>query len=272
MQTADTIDDAMKALNAEQSAAVRHDGAPLAVLAGPGTGKTRVIVSRIARLVRDGAAPSSILGLTFGVKAAKEMRDRLVELLGPRQGSDVALLTFHSYGRRFVARYGDIVGHRVTPRLMDSAQLKRLLSELIVTNGLFADMRAMGVERAVAAGREFIEKSVHAGRDGADARAFAREIVEKGFDDLEGDDAVAAHARLERFEQCAELYALYEIACAERGLVSMSDYVMMPVRILRANERVRSIVRSETKHIVVDEFQDVNLCQIELLRDRKSVV
>ena len=173
MFTQEAMGPDLESLNEEQRAAVEHDGGPLAVLAGPGTGKTRVIVSRIARLVADGASPESIVGLTFSIKAAREMQERLVEMLGPRNGANVTLSTFHAWGRRFLARYGDTIGHRVTPRIMDSAQRKALLGELIVEGGLFTSTRAMGVERAIETGKYFIEQSINAGREASEAVEFA---------------------------------------------------------------------------------------------------
>jgi len=253
-------------LNPQQSEAVLHTGSPLVVLAGPGTGKTRVIVSRIARLVEDGEDPESILGLTFGVKAAKQMQDKLIELLGPRVGSRVRLSTFHSWGRNFLSRFGDSIGLRRKPRLMDSAQQKQLLTELIVTSGVFAEMRSMGVERAVQEVGKFIESSVHAGREASEAVAFAQTLADRDLSELDDDDRAAAMVHALRFRDCAHVYGLYEQACAERCVISMHDLIMGPVRVLRSDELIAQITRSENRHVVIDEFQDVNLGQIELLR------
>src|SRR5690606_25746430 len=98
-------------LNSAQHEAVGHDRGPVAVLAGPGTGKTRVITHRIARLIeRDGVRPESIAAVTFTVKAAEEMQERLGSLIGQSPASQVSVGTFHSLGRRILHKWGDTIG------------------------------------------------------------------------------------------------------------------------------------------------------------------
>lgn len=137
-------------LNPAQRRAAGHGAEgparPLVVLAGPGTGKTRVIVRRIAHLVRErDVPPERILAVTFTVKAAGEMRTRLAEpeLIGPA-ADRVQVFTFHGLGWRLLQRFGDSIGLPPTPALMDTAQTRRLLRELIRRHGLFAQTRALG--------------------------------------------------------------------------------------------------------------------------------
>src|SRR5690606_13492810 len=116
-------------LNPEQREAVEHSGGPLMVLAGPGTGKTRVLIERIAWMIsRRDADPSSILAVTFTVKAAEEMRRRLAERLAAdaRAADEVRIRTFHGLGREMLRRFGDYLGLPSELTLMDSAQRRRL--------------------------------------------------------------------------------------------------------------------------------------------------
>src|ERR1051326_6994199 len=108
-------------LNAQQRAAVEVRDGPLAVLAGPGTGKTRVITHRVLRLVQDGAKPESIVALTFTVKAAAQLRERLADLAGQAGTERVNALTFHGFGLRLIRRFRDMLGlDRKSTRLNSS--------------------------------------------------------------------------------------------------------------------------------------------------------
>ncbi|MCA9307774.1 MAG: UvrD-helicase domain-containing protein, partial [Phycisphaerales bacterium] len=131
-------------LNQAQRKAVDHRGGPVIVLAGPGTGKTRVITARIERLLREGAEPESVLALTFTVKAAEEMRERIAERIGMDRATRLRMGTFHGYGRSLLIRFGDRIGFPEQHRLMDSAQYRRLLRGLIYEHNLFADRAGVG--------------------------------------------------------------------------------------------------------------------------------
>src|SRR5437867_1992616 len=97
-------------LNDRQRAAVDFAAGPVAVLAGPGTGKTRVIAHRVERLIKGGAPPGSIVALTFTIKAADQLRERLAALVGPASADAVNAHTFHGFGLRLIRRFGDMLG------------------------------------------------------------------------------------------------------------------------------------------------------------------
>ena len=118
-------------LNERQREAVEYRGSPLIVLAGPGTGKTRVITHRIAHLIEGGARPDSIAAMTFTNKAAAEMRERLESLIGSA-GDLVVSGTFHSLGLRWLARFGDAIGVPTRLQLIDSAQRRDLLEDAVI--------------------------------------------------------------------------------------------------------------------------------------------
>src|SRR5688572_29586763 len=114
-------------LNNSQQEAVAYAGGSLIVLAGPGTGKTRVIIHRIARLIDDGAPPESIVAVTYTVKAARQLRERLADLVGGPAADRVNAHTFHGFGYRLIRRFSDYLGLPATVRIIDSAQTRRLL-------------------------------------------------------------------------------------------------------------------------------------------------
>ncbi len=254
-------------LNDAQREAAAYSGGPLAVLAGPGSGKTRVIIHRVARLLDDGVEPEKILCLAFNIKAAEELRQRLYAMVGA-QAERVRAHTCHAFGRSIVRRFGDMLGLPPEPQIMDSAQRKRLLRELIRTNRLFRERASEGSDVVVAEAAEFVSKcrdrAVSAKR--CAAWIAAREKALKSGD--HGMDEVALareRAVLPLERQMAELFGHYEKAIIERGLITLDDYLWLPLRLLDEKDLPASILRDESRHIVVDEFQDWNTTQIELL-------
>ncbi len=256
-------------LNDEQARAAGYDGGPLIVLAGPGTGKTRVIIARIVRLIEEGADPASILALAFNVKAAAELRQRLADALDPAVVGAVQASTFHSFGNSLVARFGDWIGVRSERVLMDSALPRRILRRLIFDHGLFEHLAGEGREGGVGRGLAFITACKNAAKPPPEARAYAedwRTKVERNDEALEGDALTAARREAAEFLDCARLYEVYDAECMHRGSMTFDDCLMLPLRIFTEKPEAAAIVRDEIRHIVVDEFQDQNRVQIELLR------
>ncbi|MFN7020873.1 MAG: ATP-dependent helicase [Phycisphaerales bacterium] len=284
----------VQGLNEAQREAVLHEGCPLIVLAGPGTGKTRVIVHRVAHLIAErGVEPERILMTTFTVKAANELRERLGELVGDAKAERVNAHTLHGLGLRLIRRFGDcldlppIVGGLGTSddvaagdgagmarrtSLIDSAQAKRLLVSLILEHDLFGSERSAGVESlALSAQRHFdhFDDRALSPADTAAMTARWSAAIERGEDlrgrALAGDELEAEAARQARFGAMASLHRAYVDERRRRGLLSFGDLLMLPIRLLRERADVASIVRQELRHVIVDEFQDVNRANIELL-------
>jgi len=265
----------MDALSPAQRTAVTYDEGPIAVLAGPGAGKTRVIVSRVARLAlpRDqggaGADPASIVALAFTNKSAEEMRQRLSTLIGLRAASAITVATCHSYGQRLLRRFGDVLALPARTRVMDSAAQRRLLRRLALEHDLFRSRQGEGVETMVGEAIAFIGECQNAAVEpGAALAHFEREIERLDAGEIEGDAAAldALRATLPVSRDMARLFLLYDAARLKDGRVTLDDFVALPVRVLRGSEQAAAIVRDEARHIVVDEFQDWNPAQIELLR------
>ncbi len=259
-----------ESLNDQQREAVFHRDGPLAVLAGPGTGKTRVIIHRIARMIEDdGVLPESVLAVTFTVRAAEELRSRLAGLIGASKADRVQAGTFHGFARRLVVRYRDLLGLDREPELADSAQQRRVLREIV--------RRAELKDRLVARGWDAIidDTLTLMGRlrdhaitpeDFARRVQTRRKAVESG--DVQLDDVAleAEQAMLDELEQQAILYERFQSALRERSLTTFDDDIARCLELLRGRAQAAAIVRADCRHILVDEFQDVNLAQIELLR------
>lgn len=266
--------DPLERLNDAQREAVTHTGGPLIVLAGPGTGKTRVIISRIAHMVGDlGVDPATVLALTFTNKAAGEMRERLAEALGPIAAEAVRAFTFNGFGAHALRRFSDLAGLPREPELIDTAQRRRIMREIVDTRGLFADAVASGLDGAIDSAVKLIGAMHARALDPASAmdRLRARRAeIEAGLAGGVSPEAemglLADSARADRLVDVVALWGAFEEACLERGLISYDDQLSRTNRLLAKSEMVRTILRSDHRHVVVDEFQDVNAAQIEMLR------
>jgi DNA helicase-2/ATP-dependent DNA helicase PcrA len=261
--------DPLAGLNGAQRAAATHRGGPLIVLAGPGTGKTRVIIARIAHLVReDGVDPKSVLALTFTNKAAGELRERLASMLGAGPAEAIGACTFNAFGANLLRRFADLAGLPHEPGLLDSAQRKRMMRKVVAERGLFADALATGLDSAIEAAGKLIGAMQCAGLTIERARRLVEERVRALDSGVEADPdrAASERARAGRLCEVVELWAGFDRACLEGGLVSFDDQVSRTNLLLSRNGTARAFVRADYRHIVVDEFQDVNLAQIGLLR------
>lgn len=257
-------------LNARQREAVEHSDGPLIVLAGPGTGKTRVIVHRVARLLEVGAGrgpvdPERVLAVTFTIKAAAEMRERLHTLVGASAAERVHVRTFHGFGRWVLRRFGDVLGVRPSWRIMDSAERKRLMRSVVHDEGLLDDAdAAAGPEAFVADALRFVESCGHQGVSPQECVSEAkRRLAAAPREDNDASRAVMALA--DRFARRVRAYEVFSRRCIRGGTLTFEDLIALPIALL-ADPRIGSIVRQDIRHVVVDEFQDVNPAQIRLLR------
>ncbi len=266
--------DLLSGLNDAQRQGVLHEGSPLIVLAGPGTGKTRLITHRVAHLILErGVEPSTIVAVTFTNKAAGELRERLAELVGPAAADSIHASTFHGFGLRLLRRFPDLSGVGTSPEIIDSAQRRRLLRALARDRNVYGPLLALGAEALLDEAAKMIELFRHNALSPEACAAFARAWAERlgkglGSDGNAGDDDTIAAQRQEhaRFAAHAELYGLFESACRERGWLTIDELITLPAMLLREHERVRAVCHSDYRHFVVDEFQDVNLAQIGLVR------
>ncbi|MCC6229602.1 MAG: ATP-dependent helicase [Phycisphaerales bacterium] len=264
-------------LNDDQRRAVRwgsgEDVGPLIVLAGPGTGKTRVIIRRVAHLIDGlGEDPASIAAVTFTVKAAGEMRGRLVELLGPRADA-VFVGTIHSMARRILARFGDRLGLTAHVQQPDSAQRRRLSRQLAERRSLFRASVSDGVDSAIDRAWSMIGVMRHHAVDAPRAVEFAQRRLGTLLADIparddparEEHDALVAEAR--EFLDAANLYQFAGEDFLARQLVGHDDSIALARRVLGENKDAAAIMRSQWRHIIVDEFQDTDAAQLSIMRE-----
>lgn len=228
----------MALLNSAQRAAIEHGEGPLLVLAGAGSGKTRVITERIARLVREGVPPEQLLGVTFTNKAAAEMVERLAPMVGAEIAQRLWLSTFHSFGVRFLREESAALGYGSRYVIFDQGDTMGLLREVL--------RREVGVGSNLDVGAILSRISLY-----KNAFLAPEDVPESDFE----YDAVAREA-----------YPHYQDALRSMHAVDFDDLVSEPVRILRRDVGIRSRWRGRYAHLLVDEFQDTNKSQLELVR------
>ena len=223
----------LKDLNPEQLAAVRHEGGNLLILAGAGSGKTRVITTKIAWLVRErGAAPESVLAVTFTNKAAREMRDRAAAI--DPACARAFLRTFHSFGAWFLRRNAAAAGLDPNFTIYDDDDSTTLL------HGTAPELTRSECGRL--ASRIARAKDYGLAPDAPDLEA---RFPDRNF---------------------RRLYADYERRLRETGNVDFGDLILLPARVLRDDEAIRNRFHQRFRVILVDEYQDSNVAQFELLK------
>ncbi len=233
--------DYLSGLNPEQREAVETLEGPVLVLAGAGTGKTRVLTTRIAHILSTGRAyPSQILAVTFTNKAAREMKERIGVLVGHAVEGMPWLGTFHSIGVKLLRRHAELVGLRSDFTILDTDDVVRLIKQLIQAEGL-DDKRWPAKQFA-----GMIDTWKNKGLDPSqipegDARAFANG---KG----------------------RELYAAYQNRLVTLNACDFGDLLLHPIRMFRANPDVLKEYHDKFRYILVDEYQDTNTAQYMWLR------
>ncbi|HEV3328479.1 MAG TPA: UvrD-helicase domain-containing protein, partial [Acidimicrobiales bacterium] len=229
-------------LTGPQREAVEHRGGPLLVVAGAGSGKTRVLTRRIAHLLATGdATPFSILAITFTHKAADEMRSRVIELVGP--GAErMWVLTFHAACLRMLRANAVRLGYEPGFTVYDDTDTRNVLTLLMVEAGL--DLRRLP-PRAVAASISGAKSQLQ------DAAAFAAD----GF-----GTADPYRARI------ATLFERYDERLHAANAMDFDDLLANTVRLFRSNPDVLEHYRKRFRHVLVDEYQDTNLAQDEIVR------
>ncbi|MHA7968671.1 ATP-dependent helicase [Rhizobium sp. CAU 1783] len=235
------VPDYLSGLNPEQREAVETLDGPVLVLAGAGTGKTRVLTTRIAHILATGRAfPSQILAVTFTNKAAREMKERIGLLVGSAVEGMPWLGTFHSIGVKILRRHAEMVGLRSDFTILDTDDVIRLIKQLIQAEGI--DDKRWPAKQFAA----MIDGWKNKGLDPSqipegDARAFANG---KG----------------------RELYAAYQNRLKSLNACDFGDLLLHPIRMFRANPDILKDYHQRFKYILVDEYQDTNTAQYMWLR------
>ena len=236
-----------------------HRGSPFQLQAGPGTGKTRTLVKRVASLIAEGIDPAAILILTFSNRAAGELSERLAGAL-PDAVPKLWVGTFHAFGLDLVRRHHDRLGLSASPALFDRSDAIALLEEMLPTLPLqhYRNLwdPAIVLRDVVAA----ISRAKDEMADPARYRALANAMRDSAGDDQE--KAIAAAKCLE----IADIYGLYEDAKTRNGGVDFGDLIALPTKLLETDEALRTAVQLRHRHVLVDEYQDVNRASARLLK------
>jgi DNA helicase II / ATP-dependent DNA helicase PcrA len=229
----------LDALNPQQREAVVHTDGPMLVVAGAGSGKTRVLTHRVAHLIESGsAAPSEILAITFTNRAANEMKERVQGLVGGRTAARMWVMTFHAACGRLLRRDAERLGYRSSFTIYDQADQVRLVKACI--------------EELELDPKRFAPRAVHA----AISRAKDRLLTAEGYGDQVGNF----------FEQTvASVYALYQRRLYAANAMDFDDMILQAVLLLEADEEARAAWQARFSHIMVDEYQDTNHAQFRLL-------
>jgi DNA helicase-2/ATP-dependent DNA helicase PcrA len=262
-------------LNAEQRAAVEHGDGPLLVVAGAGTGKTRVITERIRYLLESdpNLAGENILGLTFTDKAAAEMKYRVVKAAGER-AKDVWLSTFHEF---CIKRILQIENETVQP--LDEIDHGILLRRRIAELELYHFKRLAEPAQFLKDFVKFFSRCQDELITPQDYRRYVEDLRNRLVQQraaMEEDARAIAELEVAKQEELVRAYDVSERLLHERNLVTFGAQLMQAVQMLRADAALLERMRQQYRHILVDEFQDTNVAQLELLwllaGDKRNIV
>lgn len=249
----------LKGLNEEQKAAVIHGEGPLLIIAGAGTGKTKVITHRIAYLIGAKLAkPEEILAVTFTEKAANEMEAR-IDFLVPYGYSFVEISTFNSFGERVLRNTIHELGYFLDFKLLDEVEQAIFFRERLFQFSLDY-YRPLGtptkhIEELLSAIKRLKQEDIHP----EEYLRFAENLRKSAADDAELEQA-------HKHQEMAHVYKEYQDLLAKEGKIDFEDQVVLTVKLFRERPAVLKEFQMKYKYILVDEFQDTNYMQFVLLK------
>jgi DNA helicase-2/ATP-dependent DNA helicase PcrA len=223
-------------LNLAQHTAVVHHQGPLLVLAGAGSGKTRVVTRRIAHLIATGAQPHQIIALTFTNKAAAEMRERLEKLINPSPW----ISTFHSFGLRILREFGYLLGLEGRFVLYDPDDCEKLMKQLLKDRGLKVSASSVLESISLCKNKALSPKEVS-----------------------EQPSATQDFLELDGF---IELYSQYETNLLRCQAVDFDDLLFLCVKLFKLHPYALETLQERWHYFLIDEYQDTNFCQYEMMR------
>lgn len=231
-----TLEESLKSLNPQQLEAVNYDAGPCLIVAGAGTGKTKTLTTKIAKLIADGYHPARILAVTFTNKAAQEMRER-VDSLVPGAGKKVWIHTFHSFGVRILRQNAQALGLSRDFAIYDDSDQKKVVSLIL---------EQMGIKDP----KKEISQIVG--------------LISRAKDDMVSPETMMQSATASGLDfkiRTAEVYRRYEQKLKEAGALDFGDLLVKTVVLLRDHEDIRSYYQEFFEYILVDEYQDTNHTQ-----------
>lgn len=237
--------DYLSELNEAQRAPVEHKDGPLIVIAGAGSGKTRVLTYRIAHLMNQGVDPFNILALTFTNKAAKEMKNRIAEIVGPSEAKNLWMGTFHSVFARILRMEADKLGYPSNFSIYDTQDSQRLVNAII---------KEMGLDRDIYKYKRIFSRISSYKNSLITVKAYFQnqELMEA--------DAMAKIPRI------GEIYKNYVDRCFKAGAMDFDDLLLKTNELLNRFPEVLAKYQKRFKYILVDEYQDTNHSQYLIVR------
>ena len=217
-------------LNAQQKEAVKHKKGPMLVLAGAGSGKTKVLTSRIAYLIEEGISPANILAITFTNKAAKEMKERVYNLIGS-DANYIQISTFHSLGLKIIKENYEFLGYEKNFIILDSDDT------LTVVKKLMKDLN--------------MNPKYYNARDLRNKISSAKNelITPEKFKKIEFDEKVVT------------LYKKYCEKLKKGNSVDFDDLLLLPIKLFEQSENILTYYQEKYKYVLIDEYQDTNEAQ-----------
>lgn len=241
----DKVNEILEDLNDEQRLAVTSISGPILIVAGAGSGKTRVLTSRIAYLLAKEIAPQSILSLTFTKKAASEMKERIAAMVGESRARHLVMGTFHAVFVRILRDYADVLGYDKRFTIYDTADslsaLRLCIKELNLDDKLYKP-------------KEILSRISMAKNNLITAKAYRN------------DPKIATNDAHSKKPRMGELYELYQAKLKQSGVMDFDDILLNMNILLRDSREALEQIASRYTHIMVDEYQDTNYSQYLILK------
>ena len=222
-------------LNPQQQAAVKLIDKPLLVLAGAGSGKTRVITEKIAYLIRQGLSARHIAAVTFTNKAAREMQERVSQLLDGVNTKGLTIATFHSLGMQILRQEAEVLGYKKQFSILDSSDSYKILSDILATTD-----------------KQLLRKTQWQISSWKNAFITPNQATAQAEDEL-------THAG-------AKVYQLYQQTLKAYQSVDFDDLIKLPVELFEQHPEVLNKWQQKLKYLLIDEYQDTNACQYKLVK------
>lgn len=235
----------LEGLNPEQRKAVECVEGPVLIVAGAGSGKTRVLTCRIANILAQGCEPSRILALTFTKKAAGEMKERIAMMVGERKAKYLQMGTFHAVFVRFLREYAESLGYPKTFTIYDQSDSVSAIKTCI---------RELQLDDKIYKPKEILSRISSAKNNLVTAEMYAA-----------NQNAIISDTKARKPRIC-DIYKLYKAKCKQAGVMDFDDILLNMNLLLRDNSEALESISARFSHILVDEYQDTNMCQYYILK------
>ena len=235
----------LEGLNSEQKRAVSCVDGPVLIVAGAGSGKTRVLTSRIAYILEKGCPPDRILALTFTKKAASEMKERIALMVGERKARRLAMGTFHSVFIRFLREFAESLGYPSAFTIYDTGDS---------TSAIKSCIKELQLDEKVYKPKDVLSRISMAKNNLVTPEAYRRNAL------AQQNDAASRKPRI------CDIYQLYAGKCRQSGVMDFDDILLNMNILLRDNPAALETVSSRFSYIMVDEYQDTNYAQYLILK------